>query len=106
MTINHFLINALVALEVQEYKMIEIVYNCIECRHCGDKLVSMSVHDFKMCACGRVGVDGGKDYLRRCGNREDYIDHSLVLPASYQLQIIQDNIDDVKRGKDEPKQSN
>ena len=29
-------------------------------------------HDFKFCKCGAVAVDGGKDYLRRCGNREEW----------------------------------
>lgn len=43
------------------------------------KLLSMSikghvktVHDFKFCSCGSCAVDGGHDYLRRCGNREDW----------------------------------
>ena len=29
-------------------------------------------HDFKFCSCGSCAVDGGHDYLRRCGNREDW----------------------------------
>jgi hypothetical protein len=32
----------------------------------------MSRHDFKFCKCGAVAVDGGKDYLRRVGNKDDY----------------------------------
>ena len=27
---------------------------------------------FKFCKCGAVAVDGGKDYLRRVGSKEDY----------------------------------
>lgn len=35
--------------------MEKIIVNMIRCKKCGD-----------------VAVDGGKDYLRRCGNREDW----------------------------------
>ena len=31
-----------------------------------DIIESVHRHDFKSCFCGRVSVDGGKDYLRRC----------------------------------------
>jgi len=31
-----------------------------------------SVHDFKFCSCGLCAVDGGHEYLRRCGNPEDW----------------------------------
>ena len=40
------------------------------------------MHDFKFCKCGAVAVDGGKDYLRRCGNREDWEDLSEVIDDS------------------------
>ena len=33
---------------------------------------SKTVHDFKFCSCGACAVDGGHDYLRRCGNLEDW----------------------------------
>ena len=33
-------------------------------------------HDFKFCSCHRCAVDGGLDYLRRCGNPGDYEDLS------------------------------
>ena len=42
------------------------------------KIESVSRHDFKSCSCGAVCVDGGKDYLRRCGYPEDYVDLSVV----------------------------
>lgn len=37
-----------------------------------------TVHDFKFCSCGSCAVDGGHDYLRRCGNREDWEELSEV----------------------------
>lgn len=49
----------------------------IRCKLCNDTIRSDWNHDFKMCSCGKVGVDGGI----MCGNRvigrwEDYEDVS------------------------------
>lgn len=52
--------------------MEKIIVNMIRCKKCGDVIESTHRHDFKFCKCGAVAVDGGKDYLRRCGNREDW----------------------------------
>ena len=49
-----------------------IVKNAIRCKHCGDIIESAYRHDFKFCSCQRCAVDGGSDYLRRCGNLDDY----------------------------------
>ena len=58
--------------------MEKIKLNRIRCKLCGDIITSTHVHDFKFCKCGSVAVDGGHDYLRRCGYREDYEDLSIV----------------------------
>jgi len=55
----------------------KIVVNKIKCKKCGDVIESTYRHDFKDCKCGAVAVDGGTDYLRRCGNREDWEDMSV-----------------------------
>lgn len=55
----------------------KIVINRIRCKKCGDVIESTYRHDFKDCKCGAVAVDGGKDYLRRGGNREDWEDMSV-----------------------------
>ena len=52
--------------------MKKIIENKIRCKKCGDVIESTHRHDFKFCKCGAVAVDGGKDYLRRCGEREDW----------------------------------
>lgn len=52
--------------------MEKIIINKIRCKKCGDVIESTHRHDFKFCKCGAVAIDGGKDYLRRCGNREDW----------------------------------
>ena len=56
--------------------MVKIKTNKIQCLKCGDIIESFTVHDFKYCSCGACAVDGGKDYLRRCGNLEDFKDLS------------------------------
>lgn len=47
--------------------------NRIRCRKCGETIESMYRHDFVMCKCGSVGVDGGPSsgYIRRMGNPAD-----------------------------------
>ena len=55
-----------------------IVVNKIRCNKCGYIIESVSDHDFEFCKCGAVAVDGGHDYLRRCGNREDWEELSVI----------------------------
>lgn len=52
--------------------MIKITVNKIRCKKCNEVIESTHRHDFKFCKCGSVAVDGGLNYLRRCGNREDW----------------------------------
>ena len=52
--------------------MPRIIRNAIRCRKCGDIIESETVHDFRVCSCGACTVDGGHDYLRRCGTLEDW----------------------------------
>lgn len=56
--------------------MKKIVTNKIRCKKCGDIIESRSVHDFVTCKCGAVSADGGHEYLRRCGELEDFEDLS------------------------------
>lgn len=58
--------------------MIQIIINKIKCKKYGNIIESFSIHDFKFCKCGAVAVDGGHDYLRRCGNREIWEELSKV----------------------------
>ena len=52
--------------------MKKIIINKIRSKKCGVVIESIYRHDFKFCKCGAVAVDGGKDYLRRCGKNEDW----------------------------------
>ena len=53
-------------------KMEKILANKIRCKKCNEIIESVDRHDFKFCKCGAVAVDGGKDYLRRTGEEEDW----------------------------------
>ena len=52
--------------------MNKIIVNKIKCKKCGDVIESTYRHDFKFCKCRAVAVDGGKEYLKRIGNEENY----------------------------------
>ncbi len=52
--------------------MSKILANKIRCKKCNEIIESTYRHDFKSCKCGAVAVDGGKDYIRRGGKREDW----------------------------------
>lgn len=43
----------------------------IRCKKCGDILQSKHRHDFQMCKCGSCYIDGGDDYCRVGGEKED-----------------------------------
>ena len=61
--------------------MRKIVVNKIKCKKCGDIIESKSVHDFRVCKCESIAVDGGHDYLRRVGelgNWEDLSEYEEV----------------------------
>ena len=55
----------------------EIISNKIKCKKCGDIIESKSTNEYKRCSCGAVAIDGGKDYLKRIGNENDYIELSI-----------------------------
>ena len=59
-----------------------IVQNAAICNGCGDTIISRHRHDFTMCSCGAIAVDGGQDYLRRVGSLEkgSYTDISWAIP--------------------------
>ena len=43
--------------------MIKLIKNAAQCLGCGDVVVSKSRHDYVVCGCGNVAVDGGLDYM-------------------------------------------
>ena len=43
----------------------KIIHNTAKCLVCGDIIESKYRHDFVLCSCGNLAVDGGHDYLKR-----------------------------------------
>lgn len=56
-----------------------IIRNSIRCKKCGDHIESRHRYDLVTCSCKSVSVDGGKYYIRRLGNEEDYEETSIVI---------------------------
>lgn len=64
----------------QKYK---IIRNAAQCKICGEIIESKTRHDFVGCKCFKesggtkgIAVDGGTDYLRRCGDPNTWIELS------------------------------
>ena len=66
----------------------EIISNKIKCKKCGDIIESKSTNDYKRCSCGAVAVDGGKDYLKRIGKEEDYIELSNLKQTTFFIKRV------------------
>lgn len=56
--------------------MKKIIRNIMRCRKCGDVIESRYTHEMVWCKCNSVAIDGGKEYQRLTGEREN-IDMSL-----------------------------
>lgn len=48
-----------------------MIRNIAKCKKCGDIIESKHRHDFVLCSCGAIFVDGGHDYIRRGGDQFD-----------------------------------
>jgi hypothetical protein len=57
----------------------KIMVNQVRCLRCGDEPFSRSVHNYKSCKCGTVSVDGGMQYLKRCGELNQMEDISITV---------------------------
>ncbi|WP_152393381.1 DUF7695 domain-containing protein [Paenibacillus guangzhouensis] len=63
---------------VREVKS-KIIRNKVRCEHRLEIIESIDVHDLRMCECGKVGVDGGTEYLKRIGSFDDYEEISIMV---------------------------
>ena len=61
----------LAILSEDEVVTVKILRNRARCRKCNTIIESTRSHDFRMCACSAIGVDGGLEYIRRIGEPED-----------------------------------
>lgn len=69
-------------------KLDRVIVNKIRCKKCGDITESTYRHDFKFCKCGAEAVDGGNDYLRRCGDLDSYEDLSVTEEIEFDWDSI------------------
>ncbi|MBB6447061.1 DUF7695 domain-containing protein [Bacillus benzoevorans] len=44
--------------------MRRILVNKIRCKKCDEVIESKHEHDFRLCSCGSIFIDGGTDYQR------------------------------------------
>lgn len=56
----------------------DIYTNAATCVRCGDSIRSKNRHNFVTCNCGAVSVDGGSQYVKRCGNEEHRVDKIVL----------------------------
>ena len=56
-----------------------IIKNAAKCLNCKIVIESKHRHDFVWCKCGKIAVDGGRDYLKRTGSPEFLEDQSVVI---------------------------
>jgi len=66
--------------------------NWAKCRKCGDVIESKYRHDFVMCGCGAIFVDGGNDYIRRGGYPDDFINICETCDGLGEVVIPQEGI--------------
>lgn len=51
---------------------LKIVRNMAKCKRCGDIIESKHKYDFVSCKCKAISLDGGREYQRYIGSREDF----------------------------------
>jgi tRNA(Ile2) C34 agmatinyltransferase TiaS len=61
-----------------------VTLNKAQCKKCDDIIESKHRHDFVWCKCGAIAVDGGKDYLKRCGESADMTEMSESYQEEYE----------------------
>ena len=54
-----------------------VVSNQMRCEICGEFIESTYRHDYRKCACGNIGVDGGHDYARQTRRTERFSDYTV-----------------------------
>lgn len=63
----------LIGLDFAEFETgLRYIYG-LTCKHCKDHIYSAYRHDYAECKCGKIAVDGGRDYFKVVGNPEDYL---------------------------------
>lgn len=61
----------------------KIIHNRARCRQCNTIVESTHRHHLAFCTCGKIYVDGGRDYLRRGGELQHIEELSEFEEAKY-----------------------
>ena len=67
----------------------------LKCNHCKDSIFSFSRHSMVYCKCGKIAIDGGFDYTKITGNKEDFV--QLTSPVSGCIKLIREKFQWIKR---------
>jgi hypothetical protein len=67
----------------------EKIRHAVFCKKCKEIVESISPHDFRMCSCNSVGVEGGiSDGNRILGNPSDIEDRSIYMATIGKKKIF------------------
>ena len=79
----------------------QIILNRVQCKACGEVLISYHRHDYKTCSCkNETMADGGTAYQRYGGKDLDLVDTSLTVYLSEDHLVNRDTAHWGNRGKD------
>ena len=79
----------------------QIILNRIQCKNCGEVLISYNRHDYKTCDCeNETMVDGGTAYQRYGGKDLDLVDRSSTIYLSEDHMMNRSAAHWGNRGKD------
>ena len=79
----------------------QIILNRVQCRECGEVLISYNRHDYKTCGCENATmVDGGTDYQRYGGKDLALVDTSSTIYLSDDHEMNRSAAHWGNRGKD------
>jgi len=79
----------------------QIILNRVQCRECGEVLISYNRHDYKTCGCtNETMIDGGTDYQRYGGLNLDLVDTSSTIYLSDDHEMNRSAAHWGNRGKD------
>jgi hypothetical protein len=57
---DNFYVRGMTPTEIEKFRY----QDAIHCISCDDVVYSINRHDYRPCSCGKVTIDGGKDYTK------------------------------------------
>ena len=69
-----------------------IVRNSARCLICGDEIESKTLHDFKVCSCGNIHIDGGHYYCKAGAKDPSKFESTTVTRELEEGETVRDAI--------------